>query len=153
MFVKIISAQKIICCPGHIIGKLQIGINDSHQISDATDWATSILKIIPLLLLWYSIIATRESLAFSLIQKIPNKYCKIILFSERFSPWLFSMEFLRLLIKTRQFGLVTCTERPQYSCRMNTVDSENPRAMAPPPRLLAMWPNRPLHLSSFSWFI
>lgn len=51
-----------------------------------------------------------------------HKYCKVILFSERLSQWLFSMEFLGLLIKRRQFGLVTGTQSPQCSCRMNVVD-------------------------------
>lgn len=39
-------------------------------------------KKIPLLLLWHSIIATHELSRIFTHTKIPNKYCKVILFSD-----------------------------------------------------------------------
>lgn len=42
----------------------------------------------------------------------------------RFSQWLFSMEFLHLLIKRRQSGLVICREFSINSSGMNRLDSE-----------------------------
>ena len=39
IFVKNIFAQRIFCCPQHILDKQQIGINDNHPLPDVTEGA------------------------------------------------------------------------------------------------------------------